>query len=89
VSSLLCISLFSFFAAGDELISPCMCKGTQQFVHRSCLDHWRSVKVRLISSLQFSCQFLSKHMIYVFAFLCQCYIPLGWYLVVATWRHQY
>ncbi|MQM20349.1 hypothetical protein Taro_053367, partial [Colocasia esculenta] len=27
---------------GDELISPCMCKGTQQFVHRSCLDHWRS-----------------------------------------------
>ncbi|CAM8920946.1 unnamed protein product [Rhodiola kirilowii] len=29
---------------GDALISPCMCKGTQQFVHRSCLDHWRSVK---------------------------------------------
>ncbi|XP_021741633.1 uncharacterized protein LOC110707873 [Chenopodium quinoa] len=28
----------------DELISPCMCKGTQQFVHRLCLDHWRSVK---------------------------------------------
>ncbi|KAI3725216.1 hypothetical protein L1987_64996 [Smallanthus sonchifolius] len=28
----------------DDLISPCMCKGTQQFVHRSCLDHWRSVK---------------------------------------------
>ncbi|KAJ7521444.1 hypothetical protein O6H91_19G055000 [Diphasiastrum complanatum] len=30
--------------SGDELISPCKCKGTQQFVHRSCLDHWRSVK---------------------------------------------
>lgn len=29
---------------GDELISPCQCKGTQQFVHRECLDHWRSVK---------------------------------------------
>lgn len=28
----------------DELISPCMCKGTQEFVHRACLDHWRSVK---------------------------------------------
>lgn len=28
----------------NDLISPCMCKGTQQFVHRSCLDHWRSVK---------------------------------------------
>lgn len=33
------------FGLGDELISPCMCKGTQRFVHRSCLDHWRSVKV--------------------------------------------
>ncbi|KAK2982126.1 hypothetical protein RJ640_029643 [Escallonia rubra] len=30
--------------AYEDLISPCMCKGTQQFVHRSCLDHWRSVK---------------------------------------------
>jgi hypothetical protein len=29
---------------GDELIAPCMCKGTNQFVHRDCLDHWRSVK---------------------------------------------
>nr|GEW86304.1 zinc finger, RING-CH-type [Tanacetum cinerariifolium] len=28
----------------DDLISPCTCKGTQQFVHRACLDHWRSVK---------------------------------------------
>ncbi|KAF3610264.1 hypothetical protein DY000_02044960 [Brassica cretica] len=28
---------------GDELISPCMCKGTQKLVHRSCLDHWRSL----------------------------------------------
>ncbi|KAG5039308.1 hypothetical protein JHK82_011465 [Glycine max] len=34
----------------DELISPCMCKGTQQFVHRSCLDHWRSVKVKDLPS---------------------------------------
>jgi hypothetical protein len=34
-------------APGDELIAPCMCKGTQQLVHRGCLDHWRSVKVRM------------------------------------------
>jgi hypothetical protein len=34
--------------AGDELIAPCMCKGTQQLVHRGCLDHWRSVKVRML-----------------------------------------
>ncbi|KAL8208730.1 hypothetical protein R6Q57_008142 [Mikania cordata] len=28
----------------DDLISPCLCKGTQQFVHRACLDNWRSIK---------------------------------------------
>ncbi|CAM8899000.1 hypothetical protein QQ045_033498 [Rhodiola kirilowii] len=39
----ICLESESEFA-GDALISPCMCKGTQQFVHRSCLDHWRSVK---------------------------------------------
>ncbi|TVU04112.1 hypothetical protein EJB05_50324, partial [Eragrostis curvula] len=38
------ICLESSSGPGCELISPCMCKGTQQFVHRSCLDHWRSVK---------------------------------------------
>ncbi|KAL5228437.1 hypothetical protein ABZP36_016702 [Zizania latifolia] len=38
------ICLESESEPGDELISPCMCKGTQQFVHRYCLDHWRSVK---------------------------------------------
>ncbi|KAH7426556.1 hypothetical protein KP509_10G005900 [Ceratopteris richardii] len=35
---------FETCVPGDELISPCQCKGTQQFVHRECLDHWRSVK---------------------------------------------
>ncbi|XP_042403933.1 uncharacterized protein LOC121993271 [Zingiber officinale] len=45
VSSACCrICLESDSVPGDELISPCLCKGTQQFVHRSCLDHWRSVK---------------------------------------------
>lgn len=28
----------------EDLISPCACKGHSQFVHRSCLDQWRSVK---------------------------------------------
>ncbi|KAG0559511.1 hypothetical protein M758_10G107100 [Ceratodon purpureus] len=28
----------------EELIAPCRCKGTQKYVHRSCLDHWRAVK---------------------------------------------
>lgn len=30
---------------GDDLIAPCHCRGTQKYVHRSCLDNWRSTKV--------------------------------------------
>ncbi|KAF5945795.1 hypothetical protein HYC85_016023 [Camellia sinensis] len=45
----------------DELISPCMCKGTQQFVHRSCLDHWRSVKASInVADLLFHIAQLAK-----------------------------
>ncbi|XP_042425259.1 uncharacterized protein LOC122012699 isoform X4 [Zingiber officinale] len=29
---------------GRDFISPCKCKGTSKYVHRECLDHWRSVK---------------------------------------------
>lgn len=29
---------------GNDLIAPCQCRGTQKFVHRGCLDHWRAVK---------------------------------------------
>lgn len=29
---------------GKDLIAPCHCKGTQKYVHRSCLDNWRSTK---------------------------------------------
>ncbi|XP_042420695.1 E3 ubiquitin-protein ligase MARCHF2-like isoform X2 [Zingiber officinale] len=29
---------------GDDLIAPCYCRGTQKYVHRSCLDNWRSTK---------------------------------------------
>ncbi|KAK6915200.1 Zinc finger, RING-CH-type [Dillenia turbinata] len=29
---------------GEDLIAPCHCKGTQKYVHRSCLDSWRSTK---------------------------------------------
>uniref|UniRef100_A0A7N0V5T0 RING-CH-type domain-containing protein n=1 Tax=Kalanchoe fedtschenkoi TaxID=63787 RepID=A0A7N0V5T0_KALFE len=33
---------------GDELlIAPCYCKGTQKYVHRSCIDNWRSTKARV------------------------------------------
>ncbi|CAI9267659.1 unnamed protein product [Lactuca saligna] len=29
---------------GDDLIAPCHCRGTQKYVHRSCLDNWRSTR---------------------------------------------
>ncbi|RZC56772.1 hypothetical protein C5167_015629 [Papaver somniferum] len=29
---------------GEDLIAPCYCRGTQKYVHRSCLDNWRSTK---------------------------------------------
>lgn len=31
-------------SGGLDLIAPCHCKGTQKYVHRSCLDNWRSTK---------------------------------------------
>ncbi|XP_019155110.1 PREDICTED: E3 ubiquitin-protein ligase MARCH1-like [Ipomoea nil] len=44
-SSLSCrICLDSDTREGDQLIAPCRCKGSQEFVHRECLDHWRSIR---------------------------------------------
>ncbi|CAI6011270.1 unnamed protein product, partial [Closterium sp. NIES-65] len=31
-------------ADGRRLIAPCQCRGTQRFVHRTCLDAWRAAK---------------------------------------------
>jgi len=28
---------------GDDLIAPCLCKGSIKWVHRTCLDEWRAV----------------------------------------------
>ncbi len=33
-------------AGDDEMIVPCQCKGTMQFVHRGCLNQWRAVSGR-------------------------------------------
>jgi hypothetical protein len=30
----------------DNLIAPCLCKGTQRVVHRKCLDEWRAQESR-------------------------------------------
>ncbi|KAK4749386.1 hypothetical protein SAY87_026835 [Trapa incisa] len=29
---------------GRDFIAPCKCKGTSKYVHRECLDQWRSVR---------------------------------------------
>eukprot|EP00897_Mesotaenium_endlicherianum_P008732 jgi/Mesen1/7888/ME000420S07036 len=29
---------------GEDLIAPCQCRGTQKYVHRRCLDTWRTAK---------------------------------------------
>lgn len=29
---------------GRDFIAPCKCRGSSQFVHRACLDQWRSIK---------------------------------------------
>lgn len=31
-------------SGGEDLIAPCHCRGTQKYVHRSCLDNWRSTR---------------------------------------------
>lgn len=36
--------------AEQELISPCWCKGTMAWVHRSCLDAWRNNSVATASN---------------------------------------
>ncbi|RAL44055.1 hypothetical protein DM860_018028 [Cuscuta australis] len=38
----MCLSCLHF--SGEDLIAPCHCKGTQKYVHRACLDNWRSTK---------------------------------------------
>lgn len=52
--------------SGEDLIAPCHCKGTQKYVHRSCLDNWRSTKVSFpsfhIASLQLNQHFFSGAM---------------------------
>ena len=35
---------------GDDFIAPCACKGTQRYVHRSCLDRWRATREGLAFS---------------------------------------
>ena len=33
------------FDPDGELIIPCLCKGSSQYIHRQCLDDWRAVNI--------------------------------------------
>jgi len=39
-----------------ELMIPCRCKGTAQFVHRQCLDDWRRIKKKRYRSKAYNCE---------------------------------
>jgi hypothetical protein len=61
-----------------------MCKGTNQFVHRDCLDHWRSVKVNYIDA-RFYLFLTSSSLIFLFCAHCQAITPLaGFHLVLSS-----
>ena len=43
---------------GDDLIAPCLCRGTARYVHRACLDEWRAQeRVRLAFTHCPTCKF--------------------------------
>merc|ERR1711934_107345 len=39
------------------MIAPCLCRGTQKFVHRACLDRWRSTRTDTAFSQCTECHF--------------------------------
>ena len=41
---------------GDDFIAPCACKGTQRYVHRSCLDTWRQTREGMAFSKCMECK---------------------------------
>lgn len=41
-----------------DFIAPCACKGTSKWVHRSCLDKWRSIKEDTAFSKCTECHFV-------------------------------
>merc|ERR1711916_30767 len=45
----LCLETGPLPLPNGELIAPCSCMGSVKYVHRSCLDQWRSVSPRMDS----------------------------------------
>lgn len=66
-----------FLVAGEDLIAPCNCKGTQKHVHRSCLDNWRSTKVNYCHHCQKVCSWFESMVLLslssVFCFYAICF----------------
>ena len=40
-----------------QMISPCQCKGTLEFVHKACLSKWRSID----GASRFRCEICHSH----------------------------
>ena len=40
-----CLYVNVVMMSGRDFIAPCKCKGSGKYVHRECLDNWRSIKV--------------------------------------------
>ena len=40
-----CRICFEIESYDDPFISPCLCKGTSKYVHKSCLNTWRHFNV--------------------------------------------
>lgn len=65
-------SMNMILVSGEDLIAPCHCKGTQKYVHRSCLDNWRSTKVSF-PSLRVCFSVLNSHFSWVMDCGINCY----------------
>jgi len=39
-----CLYVNVVMMSGRDFIAPCKCKGSGKYVHRECLDNWRSIK---------------------------------------------
>lgn len=60
-------------ANNDDLIEPCICKGSVKFVHKACLKHWLETSNKSEKDLKFCeiCHSEYKLKFYI-SYLCEC-----------------
>ena len=66
----------------EPLISPCLCMGTMQYLHQSCLQHWiKSAGVKSCELCKF--EFIMHAEIKPFKQVCNSW-PVSYYRVIVT-----